>query len=82
VGARVGQSQHRVGLGEQLGQQVLTENRSGAGGTIAVAHVAKATPDGYTIVLANVGALAVNPHIMKLPYDPLHDLVPVSMAAK
>jgi len=68
-------------LGEQLGQQVVTENRAGAGGTIAVGNVAKAVPDGYTIVLANVGALAVNPHIMKLPYDPLHDLVPVSMAA-
>ena len=68
-------------LGEQLGQQVVTENRSGAGGTIAVGYAAKAVPDGYTIVLANVGALAVNPHMMKLTYDPLHDLVPVSMAA-
>jgi len=43
--------------------------------------VAKAAPDGYTIVLANVGALAVNPHIMNTPYDPLKDLVPVTMAA-
>src|SRR6185503_8054205 len=43
--------------------------------------VARATPDGYTIVLANVGALAVNPHTMKTPYDPLKDLVPISMAA-
>jgi tripartite-type tricarboxylate transporter receptor subunit TctC len=68
-------------LGEQLGQQVVTENRAGAGGTIAVAATARAAPDGYTIVLANVGALAVNPHIMKLTYDPLHDLVPISMAA-
>ena len=68
-------------LGEQLGQQVVTENRAGAGGTIAVGYAAKAVPDGYTIVLANVGALAVNPHMMKLTYDPLHDLVPVSMAA-
>jgi tripartite-type tricarboxylate transporter receptor subunit TctC len=68
-------------LSELLGQQVVVENRAGAGGTIAVAHVAKAAPDGYTIVLANVGALAVNPHIMKTPYDPLKDLVPVSMAA-
>ena len=68
-------------LGELLGQQVVVENRAGAGGTIAVAHTAKAAPDGYTIVLANVGALAVNPHIMRLPYDPLKDLVPVTMAA-
>jgi tripartite-type tricarboxylate transporter receptor subunit TctC len=68
-------------LGEQLGQQVVVENRAGAGGTIAVAHTAKAAPDGYTIVLANVGALAVNPHIMSLTYDPLRDLQPITMAA-
>jgi tripartite-type tricarboxylate transporter receptor subunit TctC len=69
-------------LGELLGQQVVVENRAGAGGNIAVDHVAKAAPDGYTIVLANVGALAVNPHILKTPYDPLKDLLPISMAAE
>ncbi|HEX5866688.1 MAG TPA: tripartite tricarboxylate transporter substrate binding protein, partial [Beijerinckiaceae bacterium] len=69
-------------LGEQIGQQVIVENRAGAGGNIAVDHVAKAAPDGYTIVLANVGALAVNPHILKTPYDPLKDLLPISMAAE
>jgi tripartite-type tricarboxylate transporter receptor subunit TctC len=69
-------------LGEQIGQQVVVENRAGAGGNIAVDHVAKAAPDGYTIVLANVGALAVNPHILKTPYDPLKDLVAISMAAE
>ena len=69
-------------LGEQLGQQIVVENRAGAGGNIAVDHVAKAAPDGYTIVLANVGALAVNPHILKTPYDPLRDLTPISMAAE
>jgi len=68
-------------LGELLGQQVVVENRAGAGGNIAVDVVARAAPDGYTLVLANVGALTVNPHIMKTPYDPLKDLVPVSMAA-
>src|SRR3954454_11152057 len=57
-------------LSEQLGQQVVVENRAGAGGDIAVDYVAKQAPDGYTIVLANVGALAVNPHILKTPYDP------------
>jgi tripartite-type tricarboxylate transporter receptor subunit TctC len=67
-------------LTEQLGQQVVVENRSGAGGNIAVDYVAKSAPDGYTLVLANVGALAVNPHIMKTPYDPLRDLTPISMA--
>lgn len=69
-------------LGESLGQQIVVENRAGAGGNIAVDHVAKAAPDGYTLVLANVGALAVNPHIMKTPYDPLKDLAPISMAAE
>src|SRR5688572_18224346 len=69
-------------LGEQVGQQIVVENRAGAGGNIAVDHVAKAAPDGYTIVLANVGALAVNPHILKTPYDPLRDLIPISMAAE
>src|SRR4051794_16191727 len=67
-------------LSELLGQQVVVENRSGAGGDIAVDYVAKQTPDGYSLVLANVGALAVNPHILKTPYDPLKDLLPISMA--
>src|SRR5438094_2744893 len=68
-------------LSDLLGQQVVVENRAGAGGDIAVDYVAKSVPDGYTLVLANVGALAVNPHILKTPYDPLKDLAPVSMAA-
>ncbi len=68
-------------LGDQLGQQVMVENRAGAGGNIAVDYVAKSAPDGHMLVLANVGALAVNPHILKTPYDPLRDLAPISMAA-
>src|SRR5258705_2356456 len=68
-------------LGDNLGQQVVVENRAGAGGNIAVDFVNKAAPDGYTTVLANVGALAVNPHMLKLSYDPLKDLAPVTMAA-
>ena len=67
-------------LGDLLGQQVVVENRAGAGGNIAVDYVAKAAPDGYMLVLANVGALAVNPHILKTPYDPLKDLTPIGMA--
>src|SRR3954471_15462654 len=66
-------------LSEQIGQQVVVENRSGAGGDIAVDYVAKSAPDGYTLVLANVGALAVNPHILSTPYDPLKDLTPITM---
>ena len=67
-------------LSDQLGQQVLVENRAGAGGNIAVDYVAKSAPDGYTLVLANVGAIAVNPHIMKTTYDPQRDLTPITMA--
>ena len=67
-------------MGENLGQQVVVENRAGAGGNIAVDYVAKSAPDGYTVVLANVGALAVNPHLIKVPYDPLRDLTPLTMA--
>src|SRR3954452_7145155 len=67
-------------LGDNVGQQVVVENRAGAGGNIAVDYVVKSAPDGYTLVLANVGALAVNPHMLKLSYDPLRDLAPVTMA--
>ena len=67
-------------LAENIGQQVVVENRAGAGGNIAVDYTVKSAPDGYTLVLANVGALTVNPHLMKLGYDPLHDLAPVTMA--
>src|SRR2546428_6415676 len=67
-------------MSENLGQQVVVENRAGAGGNIAVDYVAKSAPDGYTVVLANVGALAVNPHLIKTPYDPLRDLAPITMA--
>ena len=67
-------------MADNLGQQVLVENRAGAGGNIAVDHTIKSPPDGHTIVLANVGALTVNPHLMKLGYDPLRELAPVTMA--
>jgi tripartite-type tricarboxylate transporter receptor subunit TctC len=67
-------------LGDQLGQQVLTDNKSGAGGNIATDIVVKAAPDGHTIYLANVGAISVNPHLLPLAYDPLKDLAPITMA--
>src|SRR5260221_13802268 len=68
-------------LGEYLGQTVVVENRAGAGGTIAAGVVAKAEPDGYTVLLATIAALAINPHLNStLPYKPLQDFAPVSMA--
>jgi tripartite-type tricarboxylate transporter receptor subunit TctC len=70
-------------LGEYLGQTVVVENRAGAGGTIAAGIVAKAEPDGYNILLATIAALAVAPHLnSKLPYNPLTDFAPISMATE
>jgi tripartite-type tricarboxylate transporter receptor subunit TctC len=68
-------------LSESIGQQVVVENRAGAGGNIATDYVAHAEPDGYTILLGNVGSLAVAPHmIASLGYDPLRDFAPITMA--
>lgn len=65
-------------MGPRLGQQVVVDNRAGAGGNIAHDMVAKANPDGYTMVLASVASLAMSPGLHgKLPYDPVKDFLPV-----
>lgn len=64
-------------LSQRLGQQVLVDNRGGAGGNIGMELTVKAPPDGYTIVIATVGTWAVNPHLYKLPFDVLKDFAPI-----
>jgi tripartite-type tricarboxylate transporter receptor subunit TctC len=65
-------------LTDKLGQSVVVENKSGAGGVIGTAVIAKAPPDGYTIGSGNLAPLAVNPTLMTmLPYNPQKDLTPV-----
>lgn len=66
-------------LGEILGQIVVVDNRPGAGGNLGASLVAKATPDGYTLLVGSSGPLSVNPVIFKnLPYDTLKDFAPIS----
>ena len=67
-------------LGEILGQPIVIDNRPGAGGVIGADNVAKALPDGYT-VLYDASAFGVNGALRKLPYDPVKDFIPVSLVA-
>ena len=69
-------------LAEVLGQNVVVDNRPGAGGNLGSDLAAKSIPDGYTLLLGTNGPIAVSQHVFKkLPYDPLRDLAPVSMFA-
>jgi tripartite-type tricarboxylate transporter receptor subunit TctC len=66
-------------LGPRLNQQIIVENRAGAGGNIAHDIAAKSAPDGYTMVLASVASLAMSPALLgKVPYDPVNDFAPVA----
>lgn len=68
-------------LSERLGQQVIIDNRPGAAGNIATEILSNSTPDGYTILMGTIAALAINPSLYKkLPFDPLKDVQPITRA--
>jgi tripartite-type tricarboxylate transporter receptor subunit TctC len=68
-------------MSKSIGQQIVVDNRGGAGGTIATRAVARSAPDGYTILLAYTGTLAINPSLYSnAGYDPRKDLAPIGLA--
>jgi len=71
-----------VKLTESLGQPVIVDNKPGANGNVGADIVAKSPPDGYTLLLADIGALAISPSVYPaLPFDPTKDFAPVTMVA-
>jgi len=67
-------------MGDILGQNVIIENRAGAGGSVGGAAVAKAAPDGYTILMGTISTHAINPAVLKnSPTDPVKDFAPISL---
>ena len=69
-------------LSERWGQQIVVDNRAGAGGVIAGELTAKAPPDGYTLIMATIAAMATNVSLTRnMPYDPMRDFVPITQVA-
>ncbi|WP_454689717.1 Bug family tripartite tricarboxylate transporter substrate binding protein [Achromobacter aloeverae] len=69
-------------LSERLGQPVIVENHAGGAGNIGAGLVARAKPDGYTLLFCSTGPIMVNPHLFsKMPFDPLKDLAPVALVS-
>jgi tripartite-type tricarboxylate transporter receptor subunit TctC len=69
-------------MSKSIGQQIVVDNRGGAGGTIATRAVARSAPDGHTILLAYTGTLAINPSLYANPgYDPRKDFAPIGLIA-
>ena len=69
-------------LGERLGQQLVVDNRTGAGGTVGTEAAKNAPPDGYTLVMGGTGTLAISPGLNpRLPYEPARDFAPITLLA-
>jgi tripartite-type tricarboxylate transporter receptor subunit TctC len=70
-------------LGEALGQRLVVENKGGAGGVLGTTSVARAAPDGYTLLLGHTGTLGINPYLYKnVTYEPAKDFAPIGLVAR